>query len=156
MRTQFRYASDNFYRSVITAVGLTAIISFLIWLFSRLLGLPNANLITTISAAVFFAFCSAGMIWRYARDEPVLAIRPDGLLDRRHRLEVVPWEEIKELRLTRAENDFGIAVHLWPRKQNNKRSGPAFVIDLQPLDSDPGTVLLALSQYKVVEEERLA
>ncbi len=156
MRTQFRYASDNFYRSIATAVGLTAIISFLVWLFSRLLGLANADLITAVSAAVFFAFCSAGMIYRYMRNEPVLAIRPDGLLDRRHRLEAVPWEEIKELRLRRAENDFGIAVYLWPRKQKSKSGNPAFVVDLQPLDADPGAVLLAMSRYRIVEEEVVA
>lgn len=154
MRTQFRYASDSFYRSVITALGLTAIVSFLVWLFARLFGLSNADTITTVSGAVFFAFCSAGMIWRYVRNEPVVAIRPDGLLDRRHGAQAVPWDEIKELRLTRAENDFGVAVHLWPRKQRGGGQ-PAFTIDLQPLDADPGTVLLALSQYRVVEEERV-
>ncbi|MGI9356847.1 MAG: STM3941 family protein [Rhizobiaceae bacterium] len=155
MRTQFRYASESFYRSVITALGLTAIVSFLVWLFARLFGLSNADTVTTISGAVFFAFCSAGMIWRYVRNEPVVAIRPDGLLDRRHGMQAVPWEEIKELRLTRAENDFGIAVHLWPRRQAESAGKPAFVIDLHPLDADPGTVLLALSRYKIVEEERL-
>lgn len=153
MRSQFRYARESFRRSVTTAVGLTMIVSFLIWLFLRLFGMTHAGFITAIAGAVFFSFCSIVMIWRYAANQVVLAVRPDGLLDRRHISEPIPWSNIKELRLLRSEDDFRVAISLWP----DVRSGAVpsdrttdYVLDLSPLDADAGHIVESLQRYKPV------
>ena len=153
MTSQYRYSQNSFKRSVITALGLTLIVSFLVWLFSRLFGLRHADLITLVSGAMFFSFCSAAMIWRYVRREIVVAVRPDGLFDARHSREAVPWDDIKDVRLGRAENDFELGIYLWPDRAA-PGGGPAFTVDLSPLDAPVETVLQALSTYKQITMEQ--
>lgn len=157
MASQYRYSQSSFQRSVVTAVGLTLIVSFLVWLFARLLGLQYANTITFISGLIFFSFCSAAMIVQYVRREVVLAVRPDGLFDVRWSTQAVPWDEIKDVRLGRAENDFQLGVYLWPdRHGKDYRTGtgqPDFRIDLAPLDAPVDQILQALSAYKPISME---
>ncbi|MEP1209593.1 MAG: hypothetical protein ABJM29_01380 [Rhizobiaceae bacterium] len=150
MANQYRYSSNSFNRSVVTAVGLTLIVTFLIWLFARLMALPQANTITIISGLVFFAFCSAAMIWRYMRNDVVFAIRPDGLFDARYSSQAIPWDEIKDVRLERAENEFQLGVYLWPRQQTGKSSGPTFTVDLSVLDGTVEQILRALAEHKQI------
>ncbi|MEE9314985.1 MAG: hypothetical protein V3V02_10070 [Rhizobiaceae bacterium] len=129
--------------------------SFLVWLFSRLFGFRHADIITLISGGLFFSFCSLAMIWRYLRKEVVVAVRPDGLFDARYSSQAVPWDEIKDVRLTRAENDFELGVYLWPDKVSVSKDGPEFLMDLAPLDGGVEQVLEALSAYKqITMEER--
>ncbi len=141
-------------------MGLTLIVSFLVWLFSRLLGLRHADLITLISGAMFFSFCSAIMIWHYLRRAGVVAVRPDGLFDARYSTQAIPWDEIKDVRLARVENDFQLGIFLWPNfkknKQINSGDAPEFFIDLSPLDAHPEKVLQALSEYKQIRMEQVA
>lgn len=155
MANQYRYSRNSFNRSTVSAVGLTLIVCFLVWLFARLLGLQNANTITVISGLVFFGFCSAAMIWRYMRDEIVLAIRPDGLFDARYSSQAVPWDEIKDVRLERAENDFQLGVYLWPDKRANSDDSPEFIIDLSPLDASVEQILHAVAEHKSIYMERI-
>ena len=106
MANQYRYSSHSFNRSVLTAIGLTLIVTFLVWIFTRLMSFSHANTITIVSGLVFFGFCSAAMIMRYVRNDVVFAIRPDGLFDARYSSQAIPWDDIKDVRLERAENDF--------------------------------------------------
>ena len=112
------------------------------------MALPQANTITVISGLVFFGFCSAAMIWRYMRNDVVFAIRPDGLFDARYSSQAIPWDDIKDVRLERAENDFQLGVYLWPRNQNSASSGPTFTVDLSPLDGTVDQIIRALAEHK--------
>jgi len=156
MASQYRYSQSSFQVSVLTALGLTAIVCFLVWLFSRLAGSQNAGLITLISGCVFFSFCSAAMIWRYMRRDIIVAARPDGLFDARFSSQAVPWDAIKDLRLRRAENNFSLAVHMWPDAWarmaglSQAKAAAVFVMDLEPLDADVETVLQSIAAYKPI------
>lgn len=148
MRSKFRYSKDVFYRSVVTSIGLTVIVTFLFWLFARLFGIANAGLITAAAGGVFFAFCSAAMILRYATGSTVLAFRPDGLFDRRHTGRPIPWEDIREMRLMRSENEFQIAVSLWPGAGAVNEDRRELMLDLGPLDADVGQILESLQRFR--------
>lgn len=153
MANQYRYSRQSFNRSTLTAVGLTLIVCLLVWLFSRLLGFYRSDLITAISGLIFFSFCSAAMIWRYWRNDIVVAIRPDGLFDARYSTQAIPWDDIKDVRLGRAENDFQLDVYLWPGRHHVTDAGPAFSIDLQPLDVPAQQVVDAIVNYKPITLE---
>jgi hypothetical protein len=144
---QYRYSKSSFQSSVLAALGLTAITTFLVWLFCRLFGLVHGNTITVISGLIFFGFCSAAMVWRYLRSDIVLAFRPDGFFDSRYSRTAIPWEQIKDIRLGRVENEFLLSVYLWPRDQRATSSDPAFVVELAPLDSGVDKILEALSAH---------
>ena len=148
MANQYRYSSHSFNRSVVTAVGLTFIVTFLVWIFTRLMSFSQANTITFVSGLVFFGFCSAAMIVRYVRNDVIFAIRPDGLFDARYSSQAIPWDDIKDVRLERAENDFQLGVYLWPPNQKVATSGPTFTVDLSPLDGSVEQILMALSEHK--------
>ncbi len=154
MAAHFRYSQTGFRRSVIAALGLTAIVSFLVWIFSRLAGLAHADLITLVSGALFFGFCSAAMIWRYLRNEIVFAVRPDGLYDARWSSQAVPWDEIKDVRLQRAENDFELGIYLWPDRAKARAGAPEFRVDLAPLDAPVDQILQSLSAYKPIHMDQ--
>lgn len=95
------------------------------------------------------------MIWRFLRQEVVLAIRPDGLFDARFSSQAVPWDDIKDIRLGRAENDFELGVYLWPDKMKpNGKGGAQFSIDLAPLDASVDVVLEAVSAHKQISMEQ--
>lgn len=149
-KTQYRYSQDSFRSSVLAALGLTAIVTFLVWLFAQLFALRYYNSVTLVSGLIFFGFCSAAMIWRYARNAVVLAIRPDGLFDSRYSSEAVPWERIKDIRLGRVENEFQLAVYLWPDTLLREGDEQGFVIDLAPLDGGLEQILEGLSNHKAV------
>ncbi len=151
MATQFRYSRNSFKISVLTAVGLTCIVSFLVWLFSRLFGFAYYNTITLVSGLIFFSFCSAAMIWRFMRNEVVLAVRPDGLFDARYSSQAVPWDDIKDLRLRQAEHEFQLSVFLWPDRAVYGDAGrPEFSIDLAPLDGSVESVVHAIAPHKTI------
>lgn len=158
MAAQYRYSKDSFFRSLITAIGLTLIVSFLVWLFARLFGLRHADVITAVSGTIFFGFCSAATIWRYFNQSVVFAVRPDGLFDARHSTQAVPWDHIKDMRLARAENDFQLGVYLWPDASKRKTGAgvePDFTIDLEPLDAPVDQIIERVLAYKtIVLEER--
>lgn len=161
MASQFRYSQSSFQVSVLTALGLTAIVCFLVWLFSRLAAVQNVFLVTSVAGVVFFSFCSAAMIWRYLRREVIVAARPDGLFDARFSSQAVPWDAIKDLRLQRAENEFSLAVYLWPdapfragASSKAHNGEPGFVIDLEPLDAGVEAVLQSIAAYKQIAMEQ--
>lgn len=100
--------------------------------------------ITLVAGVVFFSFCSAAMIYRYMRDEIIVAVRPDGLFDARHSSQALPWEKIKEVRLERQENEFQLLVQLWPMGE----APPKLIwIDLAPLDVDVEPMLQAIAPH---------
>ncbi len=154
MANQYRYSRQSFHRAMATALGLTVIVCFLVWLFARLLGLIQAELITAISGLIFFSFCSAAMIWRYWRNDVIVAIRPDGLFDARYSSQAVPWDDIKDVRLGRAENDFQLDIYLWPDRHQGRGAEPAFSIDLQGLDAPVQQILEAVIAYRPVSVEQ--
>ena len=136
--------------NVVVALGLTAIVTFLVWLFSHLFGIRQADLVTAISGLVFFGFCSATMVVRYLRRDVVLAIRPDGYFDARFHEDAVPWEQIKDIRIARQENEFHLNVYLWPNSaewQPNATAVPTFSSELTPLDQGVTIILEAISTY---------
>ena len=94
------------------------------------------------------------MIWRFVRNEVVVAIRPDGLFYARHSSQAVPWDEIKDVRLERAEDEFHLGVYLWPTKQTGRDSRPAFKIDLMPLDGSVEQILRAVAEHKAIYAEQ--
>ena len=149
-KTQFRYSQTSFRKSVMAALGLTAIVTFLVWLFARLFGVWYYNGVTLFAGLIFFGFCSAAMVVRYLRRDVVLAVRPDGLYDARYSSEPVPWEAIKDIRLGRVENEFQLAVCLWPREYKAGADEQGFVIDLAPLDAGLEQVLDVVSGHKPV------
>lgn len=152
---QYRYSTGSFRTSFLVALGLTALITFLVWLFTQLLGLRHYNAITFAAGAIFFAFCSAAMIKRYLTDSVVFAIRPDGLFDARHGRDAVPWDQIRMVGLLRREHDHLINVYLWQRQASifDAELTPDITIDLAPLDAPAEGVLLALRRY--LEPERI-
>lgn len=149
-QTQFRYSQSSFRSSVFAALGLTAIVSFLVWLFSQLFGSLHYNMITFVSGLIFFGFCSAAMIWRYMRNEIILSVRSEGLFDARYSKQPVPWDAIKDLRLGRVENEFQLFVYLWPGRQENVAEQLEFIVDLAPLDAGVNQILGAVSLYKTI------
>jgi len=158
MASQYRYSKAGFQRSLVTAIGLTLIVSFLVWLFSRLFGFRHADLITLFSGMIFFGFCSASTVWRYYRDEVVFAVRPDGLFDVRRRGGAIPWNDIKDVRLGRAENDFELGVFLWPDVSKDTSAEddnitPDVTIDLAPLDAPVNEILENVLRYKPIAME---
>ena len=148
--TQFRYSQSSFQSSVLAALGLTAIVTFLVWLFAQLFAVIHYNWLTLVAGLIFFAFCSAAMIWRYVRREIIVAVRPDGLYDARYSSQAIPWDAIKDLRLGRVENEFQIAVYLWPKEREAGDERAAFVIDTAPLDGGIEQVLMAVNMHKPV------
>ncbi len=149
MAAQFRYSEDSYRSTVFAAAGLTAIVTFLVWLFARLSGSTHVVLITTIAAICFFTFCSAAMLWRYWRGQVVLAVRPDGLFDARHGTQALAWNDIRHMELGRAENEFHLIVHAWRRDGGTRQ----VEYDLAPLDADVATILNAISAYRPVALE---
>ncbi len=144
MANQYRYSKKSFRTSVTTAVGLTLIISFLIWLFSRLMSFSHPYWITFVAGGIFFSFCSAAMIYRYMREEIIVAVRPDGFFDARHSSQAVPWEQIKEVRLERQENEFQLLLQLWPMGE----APPKLIsVDLAPLDGGVENILQAIAPH---------
>ncbi len=146
MAAQFRYSEDSFRSTVIAAAGLTGIVTFLVWLFARLSGSSHVMLITTIAAVTFFTMCSAAMLWRYWRGQVVLAVRPDGLFDVRIGNQALAWDDIRHMRLGRAENEFQLIVHAWQRDGGTRE----FELDLAPLDADVSTIVGAIADYRPV------
>ena len=103
-----------------------------------------------VSGVIFFSFCSLAMIWRYLRNDIVLVIRPDGLFDVRYSSQAVAWDEIKDIRLSRAENDFELLIYLWPDKASVEYQRAEFTIELSPLDGDVENIVLAIANYKQI------
>ena len=147
MQTRFHYAQSSFRTDILSAAGLTLIVSCLSYLFLRLGAVSNASWWTAATALVFFAFCSAAMIVRYLRGAVVLAVRPDGLYDARHSRQAWLWSDILELELRRTENEFQLVVTTWGRAGKMRQKS----LDLAPLDADVNTILQAISTYKPVE-----
>lgn len=146
MAAQFRYSDDSTRSTVFAAAGLTAIVTFLVWLFARLSGSSHVALITGVAAVAFFTMCSAAMLWRYWRGQVVLAVRPDGLFDIRHSNQALAWDDIRHMELGRAENEFLLIVHAWRHDGGTRR----MELDLSPLDADVSTIVNAVASYRPV------
>ena len=156
---QYRYSKDRFRINLAIAIGLTAMICALIWLLLGIYGSRYMNTWTIIAGLVFFAFISARMIAQYFRDEVVLAIQPTGLYDGRLNQEIIEWEKIKELVLSRREQEFTLAVYLWPKTADKSvdedhNQEAHYMIDLAPLDAAPEKILETINQYKPIRLER--
>lgn len=148
---RFRYHRESFRRSLIIAIGLTALVCGLVWLLLGIYGSRYMNLVTAIAGLVFFAFISARMIANYMRDEIVLAVQPTGLLDIRLSADPIPWEAIKELVLIRREQEFALRIVLWPVRGRDAREHE---IDLSVLEGGARPVLDAIGAYMPVRLER--
>ncbi len=150
MTTRFHYSQASFQANVLSALGLTALVCFLVWIFAGLAGFRHVNMITLISGLIFFGFCSAAMIFRYLNRAVIVAVRPDGLFDARYSAQAVPWEMIKEIRLARTENEYRLSVALWPKSQKQQSSAPGWDLDMAPLDGNPQTLVDAVMQYRPI------
>lgn len=146
MAAQFRYSEESYRSTVFAAAGLTAIVTFLVWLFARLSGSSHVMLITGVAAVAFFTMCSAAMLWRYWRGQVVLAVRPDGLFDARLGSQALAWDDIRHMRLGRAENEFQLVVDAWRRDGSTRQ----IELDLAPLDADVSTIINAIADYRPV------
>ena len=150
MQTQFRYSASGFQTTVLAAAGLTCLVTFLVWLFSRLAGFQNANTITFVSGMIFFAFCSAAMIWRYMRSDVVMAVQPGGLYDIRTTPRHTPWEQVRMIGIVRHESDYRLKVYLWPPYQGVSFTAdlvPDYILDLAPLEAAAEHVIVALQTH---------
>ena len=145
VRTRFRYSAAGFRANVVSAAGLTAIVTFLAWLFLRLFGTADTLLWTAATALIFFGFCSAAMIWRFLRRQEVVAVRPDGLLDLRVAPTACAWGDIRDIVLLWREDEFRLAVRVWPTSRRMD-----FEVDLAPLDATVGEIVDAISLHHTV------
>jgi hypothetical protein len=134
------------------AIGLTILVCGLVWLLLGIYGSNHMNLLTALTGAIFFAFISARMLARYWRNEVILAVRPTGLYDARIATDTIPWEEIKELVLKRREQEYQLAIILWPHKPGGKVRDHD--IDLSALEGGSQSILEAISQYMPIRMEQ--
>ncbi|MDA8869967.1 hypothetical protein N9H93_01080 [Rhizobiaceae bacterium] len=145
MKTRFRHSARSFRETVISAAGLTVIVTLLAWLMLRISGAAHVWLWTGAVALIFFAFCSAAMIWRYLRDKVVLAVRPDGLFDARAGADALAWDDIRTIALTWREDEFHLSVNPWPTSQRTP-----FDIDVSALDGSVGEIVEAITVHHPV------
>ena len=150
---QFRYSRDGFRRSLIIAMCLTALICGLVWLLLGIYGSPNMNLYTAIAGLLFFAFISARMLAQYFRDDVVLAVQPTGLFDARISMETIPWEAVKELVLSRREQEYSLSVHLWPHS-DKPNLAVDHSVELSSLEGGSEAILAAIQLYMPIKMER--
>lgn len=154
-RSRFYYSPNYFRTNLIIAAGLTLLVCFLTYLALAVLMVYRVNLYTALTGIIFFAFVSARSILAYLRRETVLAVLPSGLIDNRLGAEPILWPDIKQIFLKRSENEFHLAIYLWPRDRSGQlslqaSSGADYMIDLTPLDGDLEKILQSVSRYKQV------
>lgn len=152
MASQYRYSKPAFHVTLAVAFGLTAMATGLAWMMLTAAGSPNANIWAAVVALLFFAFVSAQAIARFLRDEVVVAILPTGLMDARHGPDTVAWEDIREIVLRRAEDEFALDVHLWKR-QGLAGAAPDFTVELASLDAAPGEIVAAIGRHARIRGE---
>ncbi len=145
---RFRYSRAKFWQAVSVALALTALVMFLSWLLLNFAGLRNADVYSAATALIFLGFCSAGMLWRYSRNEVILAVLPTGIADVRWASgdEPVGWERVRQITLRQRESDFELVILLWPG-ENGGRGDSQLTSDLTPLEGDVETVVRAINRY---------
>lgn len=150
--TRFRLSTASMRTMVSVAAAMTATISGLVWMALVAQGSPHTMFWTVAAGAAFFAFCSAALLWRYLRDDVILAALPTGLFDARWRREPVAWDAIRELVLRRVENEFELDVYLW-RPQAKATNRPDHVIEIAPLEGGVEAVVAAISRFAPVRAD---
>jgi hypothetical protein len=156
MSTHFRYSVPKFRQTVIIAAALTALVSALAWMLLVAFASRHPWLWTGLVATVFFGFVSAPSIVRYLRNETVLAVLPTGLYHARSGTDPVSWENIREIVLRQAENEFQLDVYLWKPQGRPLGGGPALPdlsIELAPLDAPPATIVEAIGRHARIRLE---
>ncbi|MCU0789901.1 MAG: hypothetical protein MUE79_02430 [Nitratireductor sp.] len=155
MSRQFRYSAPKFRTTLLVASGLTVMVAGLAWMMLVAFGNAHPRLWTGVAALVFFGFVSAGMLVRYLRNEPVLAVYPTGLFYARHSSEPLSWETIREIVLRQRETEYELDVYLWKTQQASARQAdrPDFTIELSILDAEPMEILEALSGHARLRAE---
>ncbi len=149
---ELRYSRAKFKTTLLVAIMLTVMITGVTWMILTRLGNPYANLITALTALIFFGFCTVGMLWRYYNNEVVFAVRRTGLFDKRWPHEAVNWEDIKEVVLVQREADFSLEVRLWP--QTSKTAAEALLqIDLSPFDTSVQAIIDAIGSKVPLRRE---
>lgn len=160
--TRYRYSRAGFRRNLAIALMLTAMICAMVWLLLGIFGSQHMNLLTALTGLLFFAFLSARTLARFIRNDIVLAVQPAGIYDPRISPEPIAWERIKELVLSRRENEFLLRAHLWPDRPAPGGNGSAWhppeggreiAFDLADLDAEIGTILAAIGRYRHVRIE---
>ncbi|MFZ1815620.1 MAG: hypothetical protein WBO55_05090 [Rhizobiaceae bacterium] len=149
---QFRYSDRRLRETLVIAAGLTAMVCGLVWMFLKVSYHPHRVLWTVTTGLVFFAFCSATMVWRWLRRETVLAVLQSGLYDARWLREPVPWDRVREIVIRQAENEFAFDVYLWHRQHQASR-GPDHTIDIAPLDIAVQDLAELLSRHTRVRRD---
>jgi hypothetical protein len=150
--TRFRLSASSMKTTVTVAAAMTATLAGLVWMVLTARGDPRALWWTLGAGTTFFAFCSAALLWRWLRGEAVLAVLPTGLYDARWRAEPVAWEEIRDLVLRRAEDEFSIDVHLW-RPQGQAGARPDHTIEISPLEGGVARIVEAIGRHAPVRIE---
>jgi hypothetical protein len=155
MSNQFRYSTPKFRMTLAVAAGLTAMVAGLAWMLLVAFGNHHPRIWTALAALIFFGFVSAGMLLRFLRNEPVLAIYPTGLFYARHSREPLAWETIREIVLRQKETDYELDVYLWkPQPLARKAAGsPDLSIELAPLEAHPAQVIEAIGAHARVRAE---
>jgi hypothetical protein len=151
--TRFRLSTASMRTMVSVAAAMTATISGLVWMVLVAQGSPHTLFWTVAAGAVFFAFCSAALLWRYLRDDVILAALPTGLFDARWRREPVAWDAIRELVLRRVENEFELDVYLW-RPQAQATNRPDHVIEIAPLEGGVEAIVAAIARHAEIRTEQ--
>lgn len=153
---QFRYSRSRFLTMLIASLALTGAITFTTYVLLSTFGVRQYKLITYGAGLVFFAFLSAGMIYRFLRKEVVLSIHQGGILDVRHSADVIAWDDIRSIVLERVEQEINLRIVTWPHFHNsNEAGGREFVIDLSLLDAEPATIIQSIERYQPVELSRI-
>jgi hypothetical protein len=155
MMTQFRYSKYHFRQSLAVALGLTATVSGLTWMLLTIFSSSWPRFWTGMTALIFFAFLSAGMLQRYFLNGVVVAIYPTGLYDARHGSQIIAWETIRDMVIRQHEDEYAIDVYLWHSQEFARKHGnrPDFTIDLASLEANAEQLVQAITRYKPVNFE---
>jgi ABC-type nickel/cobalt efflux system permease component RcnA len=151
----YRYSRPKVRTALVVAAGLTAVVSGTAWMLMLAFHVRHADLYASASAAVFFAFVSATMLWRYLRNEVVLAVQPTGLYDSRWRSDAVAWEAVREVVVRRKEDEVELDVYLWqPQMSGGRREvRPDHTIELAPLEGSAASIVGAIAEHVTVRQD---
>lgn len=136
---------------MIASLALTAAITFTTYVLLSTLGVRQYGVLTYATGLIFFGFLSAGMIYRFLRQEVILSIHHGGIMDVRHSREVLAWDDIKAIVLEQVEQDKQLRVFFWPTNNGVRQMKVAnAVINIELLDGDAEIIVASIERYQPV------
>ena len=170
--TSLRYSRPKIRVALVVAAAMTAMVSATLWMILNVFHFAHTDLVSALSALVFFAFVSVAMVVRYLRNQVVLAVRPTGLYDARWRAETIAWQDIREIVVRRVESEYELDVYLWHRQKPGQTPGhesgksqaggqsghqpdyvPDHIIELAPLEGDAASIIPAIGRHVSVRTD---